>query len=286
LWPIAVMIDNHTAARPQSGLQSASIVYESLAEGGIPRFMAVYPGTSVSTGVIGPVRSTRPYFVRYAAEYSAAMAHAGGSPDGLALVKKYKLLGLWALKGVYAKFYYRAYGGGVHGLYTSGKNLAAALSQAKFTKLKPSYRPWKYVAQPTLKKRATGKHGAIIDLGYGYNYKIQYTYDRARNVYLRFTGGRMHIDRQTKKQIAIKNIVILNVPKEKVLDNKGRLDLKIVGRDSGYLLQNGKVTPITWIKKTERARTVFYDKKGKEITLNQGNTWITVVPRGHKYSVY
>src|SRR5689334_13298629 len=69
LWPVAVMIDNHTAARPQAGLSKASIVYEALAEGGIPRFMAVFARTDVP--LIGPVRSTRPYFVRYAAEYHA-----------------------------------------------------------------------------------------------------------------------------------------------------------------------------------------------------------------------
>ena len=53
-WPIAVMMDNHTSARPQSNLQRASVVYESLAEGGIPRFMAVYTDSSV--GTVGPIR--------------------------------------------------------------------------------------------------------------------------------------------------------------------------------------------------------------------------------------
>src|SRR6476469_2932327 len=40
--PIAVVIENHTAARPQSGLSSADVVYETLAEGGITRFLALY----------------------------------------------------------------------------------------------------------------------------------------------------------------------------------------------------------------------------------------------------
>ena len=42
--PIAVMIDDLSAARPQSGLQSASIVRARPAEG-IPRYMAVFADT-------------------------------------------------------------------------------------------------------------------------------------------------------------------------------------------------------------------------------------------------
>src|SRR3989344_4698891 len=40
--PLAVMIENHTEARPQSGLSSADVVYEAIAEGGITRFMALF----------------------------------------------------------------------------------------------------------------------------------------------------------------------------------------------------------------------------------------------------
>ena len=39
--PIAIMVENHTQARPQAGLDKASIVYEAVAEGGITRFMAM-----------------------------------------------------------------------------------------------------------------------------------------------------------------------------------------------------------------------------------------------------
>src|SRR3989344_7062227 len=40
--PLAVMVENHQEARPQSGLTSADVVYEAVAEGGITRFMAVF----------------------------------------------------------------------------------------------------------------------------------------------------------------------------------------------------------------------------------------------------
>ena len=56
--PLAVTIENHTEARPQSGLSAADVVYEAVAEGGITRFMAVYL-CNLSDVQVGPVRSAR-----------------------------------------------------------------------------------------------------------------------------------------------------------------------------------------------------------------------------------
>lgn len=283
LWPIAVMIDNHTAARPQSGLQNASVVYETLAEGGIPRFMAVYADKNVKE--VGPVRSTRPYFVREAVEINAALAHAGGSPDGLKLLTKLRMPNFEGLKA-FAKYFYRAHAGGVHGLYTTMGKMYDAISHTKYAKVKPLYRNWLFGDGAALAQRPNGKHGATIDLGYGKSYGIEYRYDKKSNAYLRFTGGRAHIDRASKKQISVRNIVVMNVPKEKVLDRKGRLDINVIGKGTGYVLNNGRVTAVTWTKASDRARTIFKDKKGKEIIFNRGNTWVTIVPKGHKYKVY
>ena len=76
--PIAVMIDDLSAARPQSGLSSASVVWQAPAEGGIPRYMAIFQETLPKN--IGPVRSSRYYYIAWAAEWRAVYAHAGGSP--------------------------------------------------------------------------------------------------------------------------------------------------------------------------------------------------------------
>ena len=40
--PFMVIVENSENARPQSGLASADILYETLAEGGITRFFALY----------------------------------------------------------------------------------------------------------------------------------------------------------------------------------------------------------------------------------------------------
>src|SRR3989344_1193710 len=60
--PLAVMIENHIEARPQSGIASADVIYEAVAEGGITRFMALFY-CNLSDIQVGPVRSARTYFL-------------------------------------------------------------------------------------------------------------------------------------------------------------------------------------------------------------------------------
>ena len=86
--PLTVMIENHEDSRPQSGLQSADIVYEAIAEGGITRFMGVFYCGIVATEAdlenkydLGPVRSARTYFLDIASEYAdyPLYNHVGGA---------------------------------------------------------------------------------------------------------------------------------------------------------------------------------------------------------------
>ena len=57
--PVAVMIENSTAARPQSGLINADIVFEVVDEWNITRYVAVF--SSYEAEIMGPIRSARVY---------------------------------------------------------------------------------------------------------------------------------------------------------------------------------------------------------------------------------
>ena len=83
--PLEVMIENHADSRPQSGLQNADIVYETVAEGGITRYMGVFYCNALAGAPnkydVGPVRSARTYFLDLASEYAdyPLYAHVGGA---------------------------------------------------------------------------------------------------------------------------------------------------------------------------------------------------------------
>src|ERR1700738_3799799 len=72
-YPFAVMIDNIAEARPQFGLAGADVVYEAPAEAGIPRLMPIFLRAGGEADSIGPVRSTRHYFVYLAHQYAAPL---------------------------------------------------------------------------------------------------------------------------------------------------------------------------------------------------------------------
>ena len=77
--PLAVMIENDPAARPQSGFHRADLVYEAVSEGGITRLMAVFWRNEAER--IEAIRSARVYYIHWAAELGAVYVHWGQVED-------------------------------------------------------------------------------------------------------------------------------------------------------------------------------------------------------------
>jgi hypothetical protein len=79
--PLLIQIENTAPSRPQAGLDAASVIFQSLAEGDITRFSALFHRVP---GVVGPVRSAR-YITAYLAQrLGAEVMCSGGSPSTLA----------------------------------------------------------------------------------------------------------------------------------------------------------------------------------------------------------
>ncbi len=83
---VAVMINNHPKARPQSGLNKADIVYEILAEGDITRFLAVFQSEKPAN--IGPIRSARDYYIELAKGFNALYIAHGYSPEAKKMLEQ------------------------------------------------------------------------------------------------------------------------------------------------------------------------------------------------------
>lgn len=74
--PLAIMVPNNPPAMPQYGLSQASIIYEAPVEGRITRLMCVFEDYDDLT-YIGPIRSSRDYFVYEAMALDAIYCHWG-----------------------------------------------------------------------------------------------------------------------------------------------------------------------------------------------------------------
>jgi hypothetical protein len=282
--PIAVMIDDLAAARPQSGLSSASVVWQAPAEGGIPRYMAIFQETLPKN--IGPVRSSRYYYIAWAAEWRAVYAHAGGSPGAKATLKA-KGNGQYVYNvdefrysGTFFRITTRR---PPHNLYTTGAKLRATGKHAGAKD--QAYKPvWKFAPDAPLDARP---YGGSITVTYPYN-TIRYAYDRTTNTYLRsVTGEKKQTDAAAGVRIAPKNVVVMRMhfgPLNDGHPGAPRLEADVVGSGTAWISTNGRTIKGTWKKTAVTKPTKFYDASGKEVTLTIGQTFVQVVPAGYPLS--
>ena len=92
---LAVKIDNLAAARPQTGLTGADIVYVLPVEGGLSRFLAVFSSHFPPT--TGPVRSAREDDLELLRQFGRpAFAYSGAQPQLLPVVEKARTADLYA----------------------------------------------------------------------------------------------------------------------------------------------------------------------------------------------
>ena len=267
--PIAVMIDNEINARPQSGLDSAEIIYEIPVEGNITRYMGIYH--HLPSEKIGPVRSARPYFIDKALEFGAIYVHCGGSPQALKDLSTLNVDAFNDLKGT--PVFWRSTDRKMpHNLYTNTKYMREVSETKKLeNKSAPEY--FKFSDDFSMPDGAYQKKILINYSGY---YKVSYLYNEEEKVYYRFINDTPMQDKETKNDIKATNIIIEKVG-IKVIDNVGRLQLNNIGKNRGYFLTGGRLIEIEWQKDSRGGKTVYRDLKGNEIELNKGITWIQVV---------
>jgi len=276
LWPVCVMVENLRSVRPQFGISEASIVYETLAEGGATRFMLLFTGGGKAPK-IGPVRSARPYYLDWAYEYACLYAHAGGSPQALGNIRDYDTNNLEALSRDNIYFWRDHTRYAPHNLFTSGEKLTYALRDKGLLEKQSTTRMWRFKDEAPLEKR--GEDGKWYKLKFSsYTYEVEWKYIKSENVYLRYNADEVQRDANNGEEIKAKNVVIQEVPPVGYYPHKGRLKMETHGQGRAFVLRDGQLIEGTWKKPERTTRTLFYDLDGNEIEFNRGQTWIEVIP--------
>lgn len=268
----AAVIDNLAVARPQAGLAKASLVYEAPVEGGITRFMAIFP-EDAEVELVGPVRSARPYFLDWASEFDALFAHVGGSPEALEKVRSYDMRDLneFSAGGYFWRDTSRH---APHNVYTSLVRLAEADGKRFGDRAAPEVAGWRFKDDAPAEERPPE---ASVTVAYGDpKVHVTWTYEPATNTYVRSQGGVVQEDADGTA-VRAKNIVV-QYTKVTVIDDVGRRKIVTVGEGDALIALDGALVHGTWRKDDRVSRTRFYDASGNQIRLNPGPTWIEVVP--------
>lgn len=278
--PIAFMIDNMKEARPSSGLPEASIVWETLVEGGVTRLLAVF--TTNSETKIGPVRSAREYYLPWVSELGAIYAHSGGSSAALAMLSA----GVPNINDA-NEFFNGAYFkrsvavSPPHNLFSSTSNLRELATNKNWISA-ATITPWSSnVTTPANTEAATN---ITINFSSNIAYRAQWRYDTDKKVYMRSQGGAVAVDRESRQQLFAKNVVVLlaNVtpaPRPGVPD---AVTVKTIGQGDALLFRDGKVVKGKWSKADVANRTMLTNVDNTPLAITPGNVWIEVVPKDKK----
>ena len=261
----AVSIDNSPEARPQTGLAVADVVIETLAEGGVTRFLAFYSSASDSpTEKIGPVRSARPYFVDWAFGQTAVLAHSGGSKEALEKIENTD--GLFDANEFYnEKYYWRdAKLRAPHNLFTSMK-LLGELAEKK-----------NWETDPLLQFLPTGGGGKVggiasnisVDFSYA-PYAVAFNYNSDSRVYERKQSG--------SPKIFPKNVVVMYTDSTVIDKSLLTIDLRTTGSGKAVVFRGGSVQQVRWKKEGATAPLQLLDADGTGVVLAPGLTWFVVL---------
>jgi hypothetical protein len=273
--PLAVVIENSPDARPQSGYPQADLVYETLAEGGITRTLAIFQ--SQGSSEIGPVRSARFYFIDWLTELNAVFVHIGGNADALDEIISKKIPDINQF--YYGNYFWRSASRyAPHNVYTTTDKIYDALKVAKIspiTELAPlSFKKEAAVAERPATQAITINFSTPL-------FVASYNYDQKANNYLRSVGGVPHKDKVTGNQLRVKNIVVQYETISPGISRAGeqKMDIVTTGRGRALVFQDGKAINATWEKTSRNSRTKYLDSFGKEVQFNPGQTWFEVVPQ-------
>jgi hypothetical protein len=303
---LAVMVQNNTASRPEFGLNEADIVYESLVESSITRFMAVY--WSKGAEKVQSLRSARKYFVDVLGDYNdPAYMHIGYAycapkeicdpkNDALLEMNKYGINRLsdsrdsqtnelsFLRDSACEKIKARE-----HCAYSNTTKLWTIAAQKGWKNNLSNYISWKFVNEP-VSTNGTPLTDFIVDFkstGNFYNgdYSANWKYDAATNKYLRFNLNKTPFNDGLGKQIEADTIIYQKIKSSPSGDTKHHQTQETIGSGDGYVMQGGKVYKINWSKPNFDTKTKFTDAiTGKDFEFQRGKIWVNLVPKHYDYT--
>lgn len=309
--PLFVMIENSVDSRPQSGLNSADILYEAVAEGGITRFGAVfYCGVAAKDTILGPVRSARTHYINAASEYNYPLyTHVGGANCGssdpklcttdkrVQALEQINQYGWGGAKGNdlnqfsigFPTFWrdYERLGRTVateHTMYSSTEKLWKYAAGRGWTNKDPSGKlDWSDKFTPFTFKDDAKDKGSVSKISFGFwesyhDFDVVWSYDAGSNSYTRENGGSAHKDLNNDSTLSAKVIVIQFAKELGPLDEHKHMLYEIIGTGKGLVFQDGTATEATWSKKDRESRTVWKDAKGKQLVFNRGKIVFEILP--------
>ncbi|OZU87680.1 lipoprotein YerB [Virgibacillus indicus] len=272
---IGIMVNNHTLARPQSGLSSADMVFEILAEGKITRLLALYQ--SKIPDVVGPVRSAREYYFKLANAYNALYVYHGAANFVNDMIIN---RGIEHLNGsIYDNdgnlFKREAFRKAPHNSYLQ-VDAVYDVAEGKGYEVTSSFEGLEFLDEKEVVS-LSGEPANHVEIVYSANNPmeiVEFAYDEASGKYTRFNDREKTVELNTDEAVQVENIFIVETHHE-VIDDAGRRAIDLASGGNAYLIQKGNVQKVQWENQDGKIIPVI---DGKPAGFVPGKTWINIIP--------
>lgn len=286
---------------PQHGISKASIIYEAPVEGRITRLMAFFEDYD-DLDRIGPIRSSRDYYVYEAMAYDSIYCNWGlAIPFVAPIINTDRIDNVsQALEGIdvgASEAFSRGLNENYAKEFTSSMIISGyerAVSRLGYDTTYKAHGRFHqaftftdegYIATYTGYPDATVIYPGGTESnkgGYGSSSgdsAIRFEYNAEDGLYYRYQYGAPHIDVDNNEQLAVSNVVFKVCHGEVRAPESGYdyLAFGVHGAGKAYVFTNGKVIEGTWTRGSDYEANIFYDANGKEIVFNQGKTWICCI---------
>ncbi len=278
LRPVAVMLDNSNAALPHSGVAAASVVYEMVTEGGIPRLMAVYPSAQAMPEKVGPVRSTRDQFLQLLIPENMILIHIGSS---IYAANMLNIAGYPTVDGMYLGPIVCAFDearGAVrdnsHCFYTGSGLAAAGIAHKEIPTSGTVNRLFSFLSYE--KEPLTPDKQAInVEFSFSQIASVRFAYNAEAARYYKTEYGNPQMDELTGEQVSFTNLFLLGCPVG--LKQDGLCTDFTFTSGEGFYFTRGAFQPVRWEKGELGAPLRLFDADGKELHVNVGTSYVAFV---------
>jgi hypothetical protein len=289
---LAIKIDNAIKARPQIGLDTADIVYEELAEGGVTRFLALFHCREADK--VGPVRSARNVDPDILMEYKPVLlGHSGANREVLKKIR--------STSGV-VDLQYATHGGSYesvrgrpapHNIFTSTTRLRAlsdttGAPRTGFAFKESAHNSAKSPSPTGSASPAEEPPGKAVSFSFAGGIVTRYLYDSTAEKYERFVAGNPFL-LEDKSQVHATNVLVLKVKvsQSQTRDAAGNFspEISVVGSGVAIVLSGGKALTVSWVRDSLEEHTRIVDGNNKPVTLRPGNIWIHLLPSDRQVTI-
>jgi hypothetical protein len=279
---VSVKVENSSAARPQAGLADADVVYESLAEGGIPRFNALFHSSLPAR--VGPVRSARLSDTYLVPRYNALFAFSGASGAVRDAISAAGIddLGMESYPELYERDSSRS---APHNVYSSVVDLQTAAADAGYESVAA---PRTLVFGEVPEELAGAPVAARLEIPFAGGNDAAWMWDEAAGSWQRDVEGMPHADEGSGLPYSAANVIVLfaETVETGMRDSAGSvvLDIRLEGSGDAIVLRGGRRYDVRWTSSPDSPPR-FATAEGTELPLAVGKTWIEVLPPDYEFTL-